>query len=33
VGYAGYFKLIGKTYPFRTPGAAKHTFRFVRKET
>ena len=30
VGYAGYFKLFGKAYPFRTPGVAKHGFRFVR---
>jgi len=30
VGHAGYFKLFGKAYPFRTPGAVKHTFRFVR---
>jgi GNAT superfamily N-acetyltransferase len=31
VGYAGYFKLFGKPYPFRTPGVVKHSFRFVRR--
>ena len=30
VGYAGYFKLFGKAFPFRTPGVVKHTFRFAR---
>lgn len=30
VGYAGYFKIFGKPYPFRTPGAKRHTFRFYR---
>jgi GNAT superfamily N-acetyltransferase len=30
VGYAGYFRLFGRSFPFRTPGVAKHTFRFVR---
>ncbi len=30
VGYAGYFRLFGKAYPFRTPGVVKHTFRFYR---
>jgi hypothetical protein len=29
-GWAGYFSLFGKVYPFRSPGARKHTFRFVR---
>lgn len=31
VGYAGYFRLFGKSYPFRTPGVVKHTFRFYRR--
>ena len=31
VGYAGYFRLLGKSYPFRTPGVVKHTFRFYRE--
>ena len=31
VGWAGYFKLFGRVYPFRTPGARRHTFRFVRR--
>jgi len=30
VGWAGYFNLFGRVYPFRTPGARKHTFQFVR---
>jgi GNAT superfamily N-acetyltransferase len=30
IGYAGYFRLFGKSYPFRTPGVVKHTFRFFR---
>ena len=30
VGYAGYFTVFGKSYPFRTLGVVKHTFRFVR---
>ena len=30
VGWAGYVKLFGRVYPFRTPGAKRHTFRFVR---
>jgi len=30
VGWAGYFKLFGRVYPFRTPGARRHTFKFVR---
>ncbi len=28
VGYAGYLKLFGKAYPFRTRGVVPHTFRF-----
>lgn len=32
VGWAGYFKFFGRVYPFRSPGARKHTFRFVRSE-
>ncbi len=28
VGYAGYLKLFGKAYPFRTLGVVPHTFRF-----
>jgi hypothetical protein len=31
VGWAGYFKLFGRVYPFRTPGARRHSFRFVRR--
>ena len=30
VGSAGYFKLFGRVYPFRSRGARRHTFRFVR---
>jgi hypothetical protein len=30
VGFAGYLKLFGKAYPFRSPGAAAHSFRFYR---
>ena len=30
VGWAGYFKLFGRVYPFRSPGAKRHTFNFVR---
>jgi len=30
VGYAGYIKFFGKSYPFRTPGVVKHTFRYCR---
>jgi hypothetical protein len=30
VGYAGYVRLLGRAYPFRTPGAASSTFRFCR---
>lgn len=29
VGYAGYLKLRGRSYPFRTRGAAQHSFSFV----
>lgn len=32
VGWAGYIKLFGRVYPFRTPGARRHTFRFVRRD-
>lgn len=28
VGYAGYFRVFGRVFPFRTPGVVKHTFRF-----
>jgi GNAT superfamily N-acetyltransferase len=31
VGYAGYFLLFGRPYPFRSLGARKHQFRFYRK--
>lgn len=30
VGFAGYIKLFGKVFPFRTRGAKKHTFRIYR---
>jgi hypothetical protein len=30
VGWAGYFTLFGRIYPFRTPGARRHTFRFTK---
>ena len=30
VGWAGYLKLFGWVFPFRSPGARRHTFRFVR---
>lgn len=30
VGYAGYLKAFGKTFPFRSPGVVSHTFRFFR---
>ncbi len=30
VGFVGYVKLFDKAYPFRSPGAKKHTFRFYR---
>jgi GNAT superfamily N-acetyltransferase len=30
VGFAGYVKVLGKSYPFRTPGVVPHTFRFYR---
>ncbi|MEM7101336.1 MAG: hypothetical protein AAF541_24000 [Pseudomonadota bacterium] len=29
VGFAGYFRILGKHYTFRTPGAKKFGFRFV----
>lgn len=32
VGFAGYIKVFGKPYPFRTPGAKRHTFRFYRHQ-
>jgi hypothetical protein len=32
VGYAGYVRLFGRSYPFRTPGAVPHTFRFYRHD-
>jgi hypothetical protein len=32
VGYAGYLKLFGKSYPFRTPGVLPHGFRFYRND-
>ena len=28
VGYAGYLKVLGHAFPFRTPGAVRHGFRF-----
>ena len=31
VGYAGYLKFFGKAYPFRSRGAASHSFRFYRE--
>jgi hypothetical protein len=33
VGWAGYLKLFDRVYPFHTPGARKHTFRFVRSRS
>jgi len=30
VGFAGYVKVRGRSYPFRTPGVIPHTFRFYR---
>ena len=34
VGFAGYVRLLGKTYPFRSSRVVPHTFRFyVRKES
>ena len=30
VGYAGYFRLFGKFFPFRSPGAKARSFRFYR---
>lgn len=30
VGYAGYLHLFGRWLPFRTPGARRHGFRFIR---
>ena len=30
VGWAGYFKLLGHVLPFRSRGARRHTFRFVK---
>lgn len=30
VGLAGYVKVFGRAYPFRSPGAKKHTFEFYR---
>lgn len=32
VGFAGYLRVLGRVYPFRTPGAARHSFRFVRPD-
>lgn len=29
VGWAGYVKLFGRVFPFRSRGAPRHTFRFV----
>ena len=31
VGFAGYVKVFGKVYPFRSPGAKKSTFQFYRR--
>ena len=33
VGFAGYVRLFGRVFPFRSPGAKKHTFRFSAGET
>ena len=33
VGYAGYLRWAGLTVPFRSPGARKHAFRFLRAES
>ena len=30
VGWAGYIKALGHVFPFRSPGARRHTFRFVK---
>jgi GNAT superfamily N-acetyltransferase len=30
VGYAGYLKVLGRSYAFRTPGVVPHSFRFYR---
>ncbi|MEL7022775.1 MAG: hypothetical protein AAGL69_03445 [Pseudomonadota bacterium] len=30
IGYAGFARLLGRLFLFRTPGAAKHQFRFRR---
>jgi hypothetical protein len=30
VGWAGYVKLFGRVFPFRSSGARRHTFRFVK---
>ncbi len=30
VGWAGYIKLFGRVFPFRSRGARRHTFRFVK---
>lgn len=32
VGWAGYFKLFGRTYPFRTPGAKRSGFALFKDE-
>ncbi|HTK98333.1 MAG TPA: hypothetical protein VL379_09940 [Pseudomonadales bacterium] len=31
VGWVGYFKILGRTYPFRSPGARKHELRLRHK--
>lgn len=31
VGWVGYFRIFGRTYPFRTPGARKHELRIRHK--
>jgi len=32
VGYIGYFKFLGRCYPFRSPGAAKYNMKLFTKE-
>jgi GNAT superfamily N-acetyltransferase len=32
VGYVGYLRLFRRSYPFRTRGAKKHSFRFYRRD-
>jgi hypothetical protein len=30
VGWSGYFKVLGRVFPFRSHGARRHSFRFVK---